>query len=203
MAPAARALVSLGLCSSLVKASPPGSSICLPSSHPLPYPRNPGLFSQLCQLGRTSGLRFLAGEKPGRVREGFLFLLLLFAFRNWGFGLRLACSPQTDLSEHTSAAGRDRSFCHHAPGWGPWARRQKSTMAAKGTQPVLWGAPGWGGRGSPGLGTPQFDERDETHWTPGELAPHGEIRTRGEASRSLEGHSAPGAGAPIATRFFG
>lgn len=44
------------------------------------YPNNLGLFPQLCQLGRASGLRFLAGEKPGAVREWF------FAFRNSEFG---------------------------------------------------------------------------------------------------------------------
>lgn len=45
---ASPALASLGLCSSLVKASPPGSSTWLPAPHPLPYPKNPGPFSHLC-----------------------------------------------------------------------------------------------------------------------------------------------------------
>lgn len=64
--------VSLGLGSSPVEASPPGSNIWLPGSHPLPYPRYCGLVSQLCQLGRASSLRFLAGEKSGGVREFIL-----------------------------------------------------------------------------------------------------------------------------------
>lgn len=38
----------------------------------LSLPHNCGLVPQLCQLGRTPSLRFLAEEKSGGVREFFL-----------------------------------------------------------------------------------------------------------------------------------
>lgn len=84
------------------------SKVCLYSKtrfDPLPSSAAFGLFPWLCQRGGACGLRFLAGEEAGGVREFFLFFF--FSFRNQGFGLRLACSLQTDLSKHSSAVGRD------------------------------------------------------------------------------------------------
>lgn len=103
-------------------------------------------------LPAWSGLRSeVLGWGGGWRSEGGFF-----AFRNQGFGLRLACSFQTDLSKQSSAAGWDGLQHWPAPvppatPWGVAGLWVHGALALE--NPTQW-------RSEPDLGTPQHDGRD-------------------------------------------